>query len=84
MKTFFDVTTKKGLDVVFSKCWAPFFDVKQRGRHFCSDFRDFAQSVKILPRFSGILPGFSANQNFWGHACTPFTPTSYTTDLRGR
>jgi len=26
-----------------------------------------------------IFPGFSANQNFWGCACIPCTPTSNTT-----
>jgi len=27
--------------------------------------------ASILPGFSGILPGFSTNQNFWGCACAP-------------
>jgi len=33
----------------------------------------------ILPEFSRIFSGFSTNQNFWGCACTPCTPASYTT-----
>jgi len=43
------------------------------GRHFCPDFQGFCQN------FSGILPRFSTNQNFWGCA---WTPTSYTTFLK--
>jgi len=47
--------------------WAPFFEVKQRWEPF-------------LPRFSGIVPGFLTNQNFWGCTWNPCTPASYTTD----
>jgi len=34
-----------------------------------------------LPKFLEILPKFSTNQNFWGCACTPCTPVSYTSVL---
>ena len=58
------------------------------GYHFAQIFREFAQTlsdfVKIFrhlaqifrdfPEISGILPGFSTNQNFWGCACTSSTP----------
>jgi len=36
----------------------------------------------FLPGFSGILPGFPTNQNFWGCACTPCTPTPPPTPLQ--
>jgi len=52
--------------VFLCKPWAPFFEVKQRWAIF-------------LPGFSGLLPRFLANQNFWGCACSPCTPTSNTT-----
>jgi len=32
-----------------------------------------------LPRFLEILPGFLANQNFWGCACNLCTPAPYIT-----
>ena len=68
------------------------FKSKQIGRHFCPyfprvspDFQRFCQGFhRFCPdfprifRFSGILPGFSPHQNFWG--CT-YTPGSYTTDI---
>jgi len=62
-RPFFGVTSKKGLHVFFCKPRAPFFEVKQR-------------LVPFLPGFSGILPRFSANQNFWGCACTPTSNTT--------
>jgi len=62
-KTFFDVTSKNGLHVFFCKPWAPFFEVKQR-------------RAPILRGFSGMLPRFSADQNFWGCACTPCSNTT--------
>ena len=57
----FGVTSKKGLHVFFCKCWPPFlyFEVKQRWAPFLSGF------PRIFPRFSGIFPGISTNQNFW-------------------
>jgi len=56
--------------------WAPFFlTLSGRVPRFSGILRSCSQ---ILPGFSGNLPGFSPNQNFWGCACTPFTPTSYT------
>jgi len=57
---------KKGLHVFFHKLWVWFLEVKQRWAPF-------------IPGFSGILLRFSANQHFWGCACTPCTPTSNTT-----
>jgi len=61
------VTSKKGLHVFFCKPWAPFFEVKQRWAPF-------------LLGFSGILPRFSGNQNFWGAlAPTPPTPLLFIT-----
>jgi len=58
MKTLFGVTSKEGLRVIFCKPWAPFFEVKQ-------GWAPFSRGL------SGMLPRFSANQNFWGCACTP-------------
>jgi len=54
---------QKDLHVFFCKPWAPFFEVKQCWAPF-------------LCGFSGMLPRFSANHNFWGCDCTPFTFTS--------
>jgi len=52
------------------------------GRHFLPRFSGILpRFLGILPRFSGILREFSSNQNFWGCACTPCTPTSYTTGI---
>jgi len=45
---------------------APFLEVKQRWALF-------------LPGFSGLLPRFLGNQNFWGCVSNPCTPTSNTT-----
>jgi len=47
--------------VFFYKSWAPFFQIKQRWAPF-------------LAKFSGILPGFSTNQNF-GCVLAPLPPT---------
>jgi len=60
-----DSQKKNGLHLFFCKPWAQFFEVKQGWAPF-------------LPRFSGILFGFSTNQNFLGCACTPCTPASCT------
>jgi len=35
------------------------------------------------PEFTGILPGFSTNQNFWGCACILCTHPSYTIIPKG-
>jgi len=45
MKTFFGVTSKKGLHVFFCKGLAPFFDVNNVGRHFCPDFTGFCPDL---------------------------------------
>ena len=66
LRTFLGVTSKNGLHVFFCKPWAPIFETKQLWTPF-------------LTGFSGILPRFSANQNFWGCACTHCIPTSNTT-----
>ena len=53
---------KQRFQVFFCKRWAPFF----------------LEFSGILPRYLGILFGFSTNPHFWGCACTPCTPVSYT------
>ena len=65
-KDHFGVTSKKGLHVFLCKLWAPFSEAKQCWAPF-------------LPGYSGLLPRFSANQNFLGYACNPCTPISNTT-----
>jgi len=47
------------------------FEVKQRW-------------APLIPVFSGLLPRFSANQNIWGCACNPWTPTSNATTFHNR
>ena len=59
----FGVTSNKGLHVFFCKRWTTLFP----------------RSSGIVTGFSGILPRFLRNQNFWGCACTSFTLVSYTT-----
>ena len=54
----------KSLHVYFCKHWAPFFEIKERWAPF-------------VPWFSGILPGFSTNQNFGG-AHSPSAPPPLT------
>jgi len=49
-RPFFYWPPKNGLPLFFCKRWALFFEVKQRWAPF-------------LPRFLGIFPGFSSNQN---------------------
>jgi len=56
---------KKGLHGFLCKPRVPFFVVKQSWAPFS-------------PGFSGLLARFSTNQNFWGCACNPCTPTSNT------
>jgi len=41
--------------------------------------RNTTGEAATLPRLSGILPGFSTNQNFWGCAGTHCSPASCTT-----
>jgi len=50
------------------------------GRHFCSDFLGV---LECSQRFSPDFMGFSPNQNFWGCACTPSNPVSYTSGFSG-
>jgi len=50
---------KQRFQVFFCKRWAPFF----------------LEFSGILPRYLGILFGFSTNPHFWGCACTPCTPS---------
>ena len=50
-----------------------FFQIKARPAPFLPRF------PCIFRGFSGILPGFSPNQNFWGCACNPCTPAFCTT-----
>jgi len=90
VKTFFGMTSKKGLHVFFCKRWAPFCESKQRWAPLLFGFLEsLPRFLGISPRFSGILPGFSeilpkflTNQNFWRCACTPCTPASYITVRR--
>ena len=65
LRYFLEWTPKNGLNLFFCKLWAPFFEVKQRWSPFLSGLSG------ILPRYSGILPKFLTNQNFWECACTP-------------
>jgi len=53
MKTFFGVTSKKGLHVIFCKPWATFFEVKQG----CAPFSR---------RTSGCCPDFQQIKTFGG------------------
>jgi len=55
---------RKGLHVLLWKRWAPFFEIKQRWRHFCPDFQGFCPNFQ---RFARIFD----KSNFWGSACTP-------------
>jgi len=51
-----------------------FFKSKHVGRHFCSYIRDFVKFSEILSGSCGIF----TKSSFWGWACTPCTPASYT------
>ena len=92
MRTEFRMSSKK----TTSSCYfgGHFLKSKHVGRRFCLYFslprfsgilRRFSQILPrlslILPGFSEIFPGFLPNQDFWGFACTPFTPASYTTGI---
>jgi len=63
IKTFFGVTSKKGLHVFYCKPWAPLFLSQATfGAIFTRIFKDAAQ--------------FSANENFWRCACAPTSNTT--------
>jgi len=63
INTFLWCDLQKRSSCVFLQTLEPFFKVKQRW-------------VLFLPVFSGILPRFLANQNFWGCACTSISNTT--------
>ena len=81
---------KNVFHLFFCKSWAPFLKVKQRWAPFLPRLSGILPRYLgilfgfsgILPKFSEMLPGFSTNQNFWGCACTPYTPASNTTGLK--
>jgi len=62
---------KNGLHLSFCKRWVPFLKSNNFGAIFPQIFRDFVRIFRDFTRFSGILPKFSANQNFWRCACNP-------------
>ena len=82
------MTSRKKVFMWFRTRWAPFLPVFSwilpRYLGILRRFQRFSQILprflQILPGISGILPGFSPNQKFWGCACTPCIPASYTTD----
>ena len=71
MKTFFGMISKRPSRVFLQTMGAIFWNQTTLVA-FSAWFSE------NLPIFSGILPGFSTNQDFWGWACTP---ASYTTPL---
>jgi len=62
---------KKWSSLSFCKRWVPFLKSNNFGAIFPQIFRDFVRIFRDFTRFSGILPKFSANQNFWRCACNP-------------
>jgi len=70
VKTFFGITPKKRLSCIFLQTLGAIFWNQTTLGAISARFPE------ILPKFSGILPGFSTTQNFWGWACIP---ASYTT-----
>jgi len=86
-RPFFGVISKKWSLLVFLQMLCAIFEVKQCWAPFLPRFSGISPRhlgilfgfSGILPKFSEILPQFSTNQNFWAGACTPCTPTSYTT-----
>ena len=82
---YFLITTVFGMTSKKRSCdfGTHFFQVKTRWTPFACIFREFAQIQRFCEGFhrfsrmlitcSGIFPGFSPNQNFWGRACTPCT-----------
>ena len=78
---------KKSFHVILHTLGANFFKSKHVGRHFCPHFQRvcpdiqgfcqgfhrFCPDFRRFCRFSGILPGFSPHQNFWGCACASYT-----------
>jgi len=81
-RPFFSVTFQKMVFTCFpANVGRQFFEVKQRWAPFLPKFLVFFLDILgVLFGFSGILPKFSENQNFWGCTCTPCTPASYTTN----
>jgi len=70
------------------RSWTPSFGMTSKKRASCDSPHVGRQFFKVkqrwapyLPVFSGNLPRFSTNQNFWGCDCTPAscTPASCTT-----
>jgi len=55
MKTFFGVTSKKGLQVIFCKPWAPFFKSSKVWRHFQADFQECCPGFQQIKTFGGAL-----------------------------
>jgi len=75
---FFCVTSKKRSSFVFRKRWEPFFEVKQHWAPFLFGFLGISHRYfGIFPKFSGIVPGLSTNQNYWRCACPPCNPASH-------
>ena len=69
---FFGVTSKKWSSLVFiCKCWAPFFEVKQRWAQFCPNFQGFCPEFQQIKTFGGALAP---------PALTPPTPLRLSTD----
>jgi len=71
------------------RSWRPLFGVTSKKRSLCvfmqtlgAIFLSQTALALFLPGFSGLLPRFSAIQNFWECACNPCTPTSNTTAFR--
>jgi len=79
--TFFCATSKKNVFICFfENRWASVFEVTQRWAPFLPGFSGISLRFSgILSKYSGISPRFLTDQIFWGFACTPCTPASYTT-----
>jgi len=97
MTTFSGVTSKKMVFMCFSaNVVRNFLKSNNAGCHLAGFSGTLPRFSGIFPGFSGIFPGFSGifprfleilpgfltNQYFWGCACTPCTPVSYTTMLQ--
>ena len=89
-RPFLGVTSKKWSSLPFLQTLGGIFEVKQGWAPVLHRFSGilfrfsgiFPGFSGIFPRFLEILPGFLTNQYFWGCACTPCTPVSYTTMLQ--
>jgi len=69
MKTFFWYDLQTKVFMWFQQTLGAVFEIKQRWAPFLTRY------LVILPRFSGILPTFLTNQNFWcALAPLPSTP----------